>query len=81
MPMGKRYVSKEVECPFYHSEDFCKIYCEGVNEMSSIHLAFGSVTALKEYKQRYCKKDYKRCRLAEMLYKKYEVEDESKRVN
>ena len=72
--MGKRYISKEAECPFYHSEDFQKIYCEGVTEGSSIHLAFGSVTELKNYRTSKCCKDYKKCHIAMMLYRKYGVD-------
>ena len=76
--MGKRYVSKEVECPFYHSEDEQKIYCEGVNERSSIHLAFSSKTERREYRRKKCSGEYKKCRIAKMLYRKYEEQDETK---
>ena len=72
--MGKRYVSKEAQCPFYHSEDLAKIYCEGVDEKSSIHLAFGSATELKEYRKRMCCSNYKSCHIAKMHYKRYGVE-------
>ena len=72
MPMGKRYISAYAECPFYHSEDGHKIYCEGVVDGSAIHLAFGSPVALKKYRAMRCCKDYKRCRIAKMLYEKHE---------
>lgn len=72
--MGKRYVAKEAQCPFYHSEDHAKIYCEGVDGKTSIHLAFGSVTELKGYRNRFCCRDYKSCHIAKMHYKRYEVD-------
>ena len=70
--MGKRYVSKEALCPFYHSEDNQKLYCEGVDETTSIHLAFESATDRKEYRKIMCSRDYKKCHIARMLYEKYE---------
>lgn len=78
MPMGKRYVSKEAVCPFYHSEDEQKIYCEGVSDKSSIHLAFNSKIERKEYRKAKCSREYKKCRIAKMLYGKYEEQDETK---
>ena len=71
MLMGKRYVSAYAECPFYHSEDEQKIYCEGVDEKSSIHLAFNSKSERKRYRQEKCGKNYKECHIAKMLYAKY----------
>ena len=72
--MGKRYISKEALCPFYHSEDAQKIYCEGVVRQSSIHLAFVSATAMKEYMKENCCDRYMDCYIAQMLYRKYEEE-------
>lgn len=68
--MGKRYIAKNVECPFYHSEDQQKIYCDGVGVGTSLHLAFGSKTDLKKYKEAYCINCYEKCDIARMLYRK-----------
>lgn len=64
--MGKRYIAKNVECPFYHSEDAQKIYCDGVKPGTSVHLAFGSKTDKKEYKEKFCKSEYCSCKIARM---------------
>jgi hypothetical protein len=76
--MGKRYISAYAECPFYHSEDEHKIYCEGVDEKSSIHLSFESKKDRRKYRQDKCEKDHKGCHIAKMLYGKYEEKDETK---
>ena len=68
----KRHISKEVLCPFYHSEDPQKICCEGVEENSSLHLAFSTPQQQREYKAVFCNKNYDACYIAAMLYKKYE---------
>lgn len=74
--------SKSVLCPFYSCEEDVKIHCEGVEPRTSIHLTFRSPTELIVYRQKYCDKDFGGCRLAKMLYKKYnqrEVHNETKR--
>lgn len=65
--MGKRYIAKNVECPFYHSEDAQKIYCDGPELGSWLHLAFGSKTDLKIYKAKFCCCDFGKCAIAKML--------------
>lgn len=70
----KRYVSKEVDCPFYHSEDSQKIYCEGIKDGTSLHLAFGDSNERKAYRNQYCCNEFGECRIADMLYTKYEEE-------
>lgn len=67
----KGYVAKEAVCPFYHREDEVGIYCEGVNDDSSIKLIHCSSESKKRYRRQYCCKEYKRCPIARMLYKKY----------
>ena len=68
----KHYVSVAARCPFYHSEDAQKVYCEGVTDDTSIHLAFKSCAALSSYKWRYCYGDYQKCRLARMQFKRWD---------
>lgn len=70
--MSKRYVSKEVDCPFYRSEDGQKIYCEGVCDGNAIHLAFASPGLKKEYRKHFCCNEFGECRIADMLYTKWE---------
>ena len=73
---SKRRADKSVLCPFYSEEDAQMILCEGVEDNTSLHLAFGSPACLKAYKHRFCcGTKFKKCRIARMLYQKYEEED------
>lgn len=72
--MSKRYVSGEVDCPFYRSEDAQKLYCEGIGDGTALHLAFASQTEKRAYKDSYCCREFGDCRIADMLYSKYEEE-------
>ena len=46
------------------------IYCEGVEQGSSLHNAFAGSAA--PYKERYCCAQWEECRIARMLWSKYE---------
>ena len=72
--MAKRYVSPIAVCPFYCSESPQKVFCEGVEQGSSIHLAFGDSKQLRMYMRRYCKGDYRKCLVARTLLQKYDEE-------
>lgn len=63
----KQYTRKSVECPFYKKESRQMVYCSGLVNESSIHLAFADPTACKMYKDAVCGQDYKRCRVYKML--------------
>ena len=71
----KRNVTKSVLCPFYQSDERQIIYCEGVEPDTRIHLAFSSSPQLVCYRKRFCEREYRRCRIADMLLRKWE-EDE-----
>ena len=66
----KHMINKNTVCPWYLHEDSQMIYCEGVEEGSVTHLEFANKTSAKEYKMKYCRKDYKKCHIADMLSKK-----------
>ena len=72
----KRKVSDYVICPFYHFEERQIIYCEGVEYNTAIHLAFASPPQLREYKKKYCEKEYCNCRIAAMLERKWEESEQ-----
>jgi hypothetical protein len=61
-----------VKCPYYKFEEKQKIFCEGVQEGTAIHLAFDTPSNLRDYKQQFCKGCYNKCLLAEMLNRKYD---------
>lgn len=68
--MGHRkdtYTRKSVECPFYKKENTQVVYCAGIEENSSIHVAFGNATDCKIYKDTVCGGAYKKCRVFCML--------------
>lgn len=75
--MAKSAVSVYVKCPFYRREENQKIFCEGVQGGTSIHLAFAAPTDRKQYEKCYCKGRYRTCRIAGMLEGKYAEKGES----
>ena len=71
MPL-KRMTAANVVCPYYKCEERQKIFCEGVERNTAIHLAFATPPQLKEYKSRFCEGEYGGCRIADMLERKWE---------
>lgn len=59
-------------CPFYHCEDPRRIICEGVQERSALHLAFGDEGDKSDYKAQFCERAYESCIVEKMLEGKYE---------
>lgn len=70
--MGKTYISMYSTCPFYIKEDSHNVYCEGVEEGTSTHLAFASSNHCAAYKRIRCRNGYKNCQIYKMLLSKYE---------
>lgn len=60
-----------VKCPYYKGEEIQKIFCEGVQDGSKLHLAFDSPQKLKDYKNSFCKRCYNQCLIAGMLNGKW----------
>ena len=69
----KHNISKYVVCPFYHSEEPQKLFCEGVQDRTSLHLAFQSHNDMREYTKTFCCDidNYENCRIADMLILKH----------
>lgn len=74
--MAKSKVSVYVKCPYYKREQGQKICCEGVTEGSSIHLAFDANVhpGMKDYEKTFCKGDYNKCPIAQMLNRRHNYE-------
>lgn len=70
-----QYRSISVKCPFYKKEAHCKIYCSGVTENTSIHLAFGNATDWYTHKSMFCKKNHVQCYIHAMLDSAYKDEN------
>lgn len=64
----------EIACPYYKKEIEREIYCEGVDECVSLHVAFISRKSLTKYKHDRCRKCWKNCRIAKMLNEKWGYE-------
>ena len=68
----KRRQDVLVKCPYYKGEEAQKICCEGVQDGSSIHLAFDTKPNLRQYKTQLCKGAWGKCFIADMLNRKYD---------
>lgn len=68
IPMKRnQYKSKTAVCPFYKKEDQQTIFCDGVVDNSSVHLAFGNHSDCKEHKVAKCRSNYMQCPVYKML--------------
>ena len=63
----KHQINKSAVCPYYRHEAPQVIYCDGVQEGSVIHLAFSSRSEAALYKRKYCRRNYKSCRISKLL--------------
>jgi hypothetical protein len=72
------YASKYVECPFYRSNDNNRIKCEGLSEGNAIHLVFQDSKDKTAYMRERCYsvEKCKQCVIHNVLYDKWEAEDE-----
>lgn len=64
-------------CPFYLRTERQMIICEGVEDKSTVHLAFASTTQKFNYKSKYCDGDYHKCLVSKMLEGKWEENERS----
>ena len=67
----KRRCDAIVKCPYYKFEEKQKIYCEGVQAGTAIHLAFDTCPSLKDYKRQFCKGCWQKCQIAESHNRKW----------
>jgi hypothetical protein len=70
--MPESYMSKDVQCPYYHKDVQNKICCEGIDEDGSIHLNFTSGKKRIEYERAMCCNDFRLCLIAQALNKKWD---------
>lgn len=70
------FVCGKVECPFFKDirSQKQRIVCEGVKKDTLITLSFGRKSSMQYYIEKYCCNNYKECRIAKMLYQKYNNE-------
>lgn len=65
------HIARGILCPFYLKEDQYGIHCEGIGGKSIVKLVYQSPETKKHHRKRYCCRDYKRCPIGIMLYRKY----------
>lgn len=70
----KRRADVLVKCPYYKFEEKQKIFCEGVQEGTSIHLAFDTNPNLKDYKKRFCDRCWHTCQIADSHNRKWDYD-------
>lgn len=68
--MAKHRISVGIRCPLYKHENTSVIYCRGIDDETTTHVAFANKTACKLYKEWHCKDDYRRCKYYQMLSSK-----------
>lgn len=63
--MGNYSVSKKGICPLYKDETGSMIRCESnpMVPVSTVHFAFGTRQACKDYKNKYCYAKYEDCKI------------------
>lgn len=72
----KRFHDVMAMCPYYNGEEKHKIFCEGVQEGSAIHMAFDTPQNRRDYKKCFCNKLYNSCLVADMLNRKWDYDAE-----
>ncbi len=61
-----------VECPYYKYDTKQVIHCEGVENGLSTNIAFAAADMQHSYKEIYCRKHWQKCRVVDMLNRKYD---------
>ena len=69
----EEYLLRDVKCPFHleRQGDRFRIKCEGPVKNTSIQLTFRGNK--RRYFRAFCCRDYKSCRIYQMLQAKYEI--------
>ena len=70
----KRYHDVMAQCPYYYGEEKQKIFCEGVQEGSAIHMAYDTPQNRRDYKKAFCNQAWETCLVAQMLNRKWDYE-------
>ena len=76
MPRGKMFESIHAKCPYYKHERKAKLYCEGVQGESSIHLAFSTIQQRESYEKQFCEGMWHKCMIADAHNRKWDYQGE-----
>ena len=69
-----KYEDSIVKCPYYNWEEGKVLCCEGVDGTSEecvTKIHFATYERRRDYERRVCKKNWKRCPMAQALEKKW----------
>lgn len=68
------YISKFIQCPYYHTDEKQQVICEGIVEKSTIHVSFSDRKVCTQFKVDYCGSvdGWKKCRIAQTLENMYD---------
>lgn len=68
------FISGIVICPFYKGirTNNPMVVCEGIRDGTLIHLTFRNKDELIEYVKENCCDSYKQCKIADIIFSKYE---------
>ena len=69
--MSTSYMSVDVKCPFYKGDDGKKLICEGIEDKCNIHHQFENKAGKIKRMEKYCTKNFAKCRLYQILDEKY----------
>lgn len=68
------FISKLALCPFYRGvrTNNPMVVCEGIRDGTLLHITFRNKNEMIEYAKENCCDNYRNCKLAEILFTKYE---------
>lgn len=66
------YSDTDCLCPFYVTNGELEIRCEGVISRTRCNSKFPNKAAKENHMDRFCRDDYRRCRLCRTLEEKYD---------
>ena len=69
--MRNKTVDTSAKCPYYKADGKQSIHCEGIEPDCGLHLGFGSLQRLHDYKLEFCRGGWHGCRVAGMLNSKH----------
>ena len=67
-------VNHDAKCPYYKCENKCVIHCEGVQAHQSIHMAFDTKAARRDYEKQFCMARWGTCMVADAHNRKWDYE-------
>lgn len=66
---------KQIKCPFFRTDNFNSVSCEGINKNTLIRFVFSTKLERQAWQKKYCRQlgGCKECEIYKLANKKYEV--------